>query len=42
MNVATLPPVSTLFAAFLGTNPVEHLLGPDVLAGLAPRPTPPR
>ena len=35
--VATLPPVSTLFAAFLGSNPVEHLLGPDVLAGLAPR-----
>jgi MFS family permease len=34
--VATLPPVSTLFAAFLGSNPVEHLLGPDVLAGLAP------
>ena len=34
--VATLPPVSTLFAAFLGINPVEHLLGPDVLAGLAP------
>jgi MFS family permease len=34
--VATLPPVSTLFAAFLGSNPVAHLLGPDVLAGLAP------
>ena len=34
--VADLPPVSTLFAAFLGSNPVEHLLGPDVLAGLAP------
>ena len=34
--VATLPPVSTLFAAFLGSIPVEHLLGPDVLAGLAP------
>ena len=28
--------MSTLFAAFLGSNPVEHLLGPDVLAGLAP------
>ena len=35
-SVANLPPVSTLFAAFLGSNPVEHLLGPDVLAGLAP------
>jgi len=34
--IATLPPVSTLFAAFLGSNPVAHLLGPDVLAGLAP------
>ena len=29
-----LPPVSILFAAFLGYNPVEHLLGPHVLAGL--------
>ncbi|GGM88634.1 MFS transporter [Dactylosporangium sucinum] len=27
-DVASLPPVSTLFAAFLGSNPVEHLLGP--------------
>ncbi|WP_328616378.1 MFS transporter [Amycolatopsis sp. NBC_00355] len=35
-GVAQLPPVSTLFAAFLGSNPVGHLLGPDVLAGLAP------
>ncbi|MER6795790.1 MFS transporter, partial [Amycolatopsis mediterranei] len=34
--VAQLPPVSTLFAAFLGSNPVGHLLGPDVLSGLAP------
>ena len=40
--VANLPPVSTLFAAFLGSNPVEHLLGPDVIAGLAPAQTPPR
>jgi hypothetical protein len=29
--VAHLPPVSTLFAAFLGLNPVENLLGPQVL-----------
>ncbi|MEA5361440.1 MFS transporter [Amycolatopsis sp., V23-08] len=35
-GVAQLPPVSTLFAAFLGSNPVGHLLGPDVLAGLQP------
>src|SRR4051794_29596536 len=34
-QVATLPPVSILFAAFLGYNPVEHLLGPHVLAGLS-------
>ncbi|GAA2379829.1 MFS transporter [Dactylosporangium salmoneum] len=35
-SVASLPPVSTLFAAFLGSNPVEHLLGHDVLAALPP------
>jgi MFS family permease len=33
-QVADLPPVSTLFAAFLGYNPVQHLLGPHVLSGL--------
>ena len=27
-QVAKLPPVSTLFAAFLGDNPVQHLLAP--------------
>jgi MFS family permease len=26
-HAASLPPVSTLFATFLGNNPVEHLLG---------------
>ncbi|WP_234379041.1 MFS transporter [Streptomyces sp. FXJ1.172] len=26
-QVASLPPVSTLFATFLGTNPIGHLLG---------------
>src|SRR3981189_3552483 len=26
-SVAHLPPVSTLFAAFLGYNPMQHLLG---------------
>ncbi|HKN56349.1 MAG TPA: MFS transporter, partial [Amycolatopsis sp.] len=35
-GVAQLPPVSTLFAAFLGTNPVGHLLGPGELAKLSP------
>jgi MFS family permease len=31
-RVAHLPPVSILFAAFLGYNPLQHLLGPHVLA----------
>jgi hypothetical protein len=36
-SVAHLPPVSTLFAAFLGNNPIEHLLAPSgTLATLAP------
>ena len=35
-RVARLPPVSTLFAAFLGYNPMQHLLGPATLAHLAP------
>ena len=35
-RVAHLPPVSTLFAAFLGENPMQHLLGPTVLAHLPP------
>ena len=30
-HVSQLPPVSTLFAAFLGDNPVRQLLGPHVL-----------
>ncbi|HEY1733122.1 MAG TPA: MFS transporter, partial [Acidimicrobiales bacterium] len=34
-RVAHLPPVSTLFAAFLGYNPVQHLVGPSVLAHLS-------
>jgi MFS family permease len=34
-QVAALPPVSILFAAFLGYNPIEHLLGPHALAGLS-------
>ena len=35
-GVAHLPPVATLFAAFLGYNPVQHLLGPTVIAHLPP------
>ena len=27
-RAAHLPPVSTLFAAFLGYNPMQHLIGP--------------
>jgi MFS family permease len=34
-RVATLPPVSILFAAFLGYNPIQHLLGPHALAALS-------
>ncbi len=33
-HVAHLPPVSILFAAFLGYNPIEHLLGPAALHAL--------
>ena len=35
-RAAHLPPVSTLFAAFLGYNPVEHLIGAGTLAHLSP------
>jgi MFS family permease len=36
-QVSTLPPVSTLFAAVLGVNPLEHLLAPSgVLSHLPP------
>jgi MFS family permease len=34
-RVAHLPPVSILFAAFLGYNPIQHLLGAHVLASLS-------
>jgi hypothetical protein len=34
-RVAALPPVSILFAAFLGYNPIEHLVGTHALGGLA-------
>ncbi|HML00508.1 MAG TPA: MFS transporter, partial [Acidimicrobiales bacterium] len=35
-RVSHLPPVSTLFAAFLGDNPMLHLLGHAVLGHLPP------
>jgi hypothetical protein len=34
MRVSHLPPVATLFASFLGYNPMATLLGPHVLHGL--------
>jgi MFS family permease len=34
-RAAHLPPVSILFAAFLGYNPIQHLLGPTVLTHLS-------
>jgi MFS family permease len=34
-HVGHLPPVSILFAAFLGYNPVQHLLGAHALASLS-------
>jgi hypothetical protein len=33
-RAAHLPPVSTLFAAFLGYNPIQHLIGSGVLSAL--------
>jgi MFS family permease len=35
-HAAHLPPVSTLFASFLGDNPIKHLLGARVIANLSP------
>jgi MFS family permease len=35
-RIAHLPPVSILFAAFLGYSPMAHLLGPKVLDRLPP------
>jgi hypothetical protein len=35
-HVSSLPPVSTLFASFLGYNPMAHLLGAHVLSTLSP------
>ncbi|MGW4566048.1 MFS transporter [Streptomyces sp. NPDC004561] len=35
-SVGQLPPVGVLFAAFLGYNPIQHLLGPAILGHLSP------
>jgi nitrate/nitrite transporter NarK len=35
-QIAQLPPVGTLFAAFLGYNPIGELLGPQLLGSLPP------
>jgi MFS family permease len=35
-QIADLPPVGTLFAAFLGYNPIRSLLGPQLLSQLPP------
>ena len=35
-TIAGLPPVGTLFAAFLGYNPIQSLLGPQLLGQLPP------
>jgi hypothetical protein len=35
-HAAGAPPISVLFAAFLGYNPVQHLVGPHALAALPP------
>jgi MFS family permease len=34
-QAAHLPPISVLFSAFLGYNPIQHMLGAHELAGLA-------
>jgi hypothetical protein len=36
-RLAGLPPVGSLFAAFLGYNPLANLLGPGVLSSLPPQ-----
>ena len=35
VRISHAPPVSVLFAAFLGYNPIQHLAGAHVLAGLS-------
>jgi MFS family permease len=35
-DISHLPPVATLFAAFLGYNPMQQLLGPSTLSAVPP------
>jgi hypothetical protein len=35
-HASHLSPISTLFAAFLGYNPIQHLVGAHVLAQISP------
>src|SRR5271169_207105 len=35
-RVGALPPISILFAAFLGYNPIQHLVGAHALSALSP------
>ena len=35
-HIAGLPPVGSLFSAFLGYNPIKTLVGPDALSALPP------
>jgi MFS family permease len=35
-HAGNTPPISVLFAAFLGYNPIQHLVGPGALAALSP------
>src|SRR5437588_13081273 len=34
-HAARIPPISVLFAAFLGYNPVEHLIGSHALSAVS-------
>src|SRR5215469_4433947 len=36
-QVSHLPPVGSLFASFLGYNPIQQLLGPDLLNQVGPQ-----
>jgi hypothetical protein len=36
-HAADIPPISVLFAAFLGYNPIQHLVGPHALATVSPQ-----
>jgi MFS family permease len=36
-QASDVPPISVLFAAFLGYNPIQHLVGPHALASVTPQ-----